>query len=150
MSKNSQIPHKFSKSFIENLSITKPDGGQKIYKDTDKRSNGLMLRHNTGGSVVYVVNGRVKGTKKQSQFFTIGNASKISLFNARREAERYHDLMNQGKHPVEYIKRAITSISLRELHEHYLENKELHEDTISEYTKDFERLSVKFRERNAL
>ncbi|WP_210498162.1 integrase arm-type DNA-binding domain-containing protein [Vibrio crassostreae] len=150
MSKKTQIPHKFSKSFIENLSITIPDGGQKIYKDIDKRANGLMLRHNTRGSVVYVVSGRIKGSKKQSQFFTIGNASKISLLNARREAERYHDLMNQGKHPVEYLKRTITSISLRELHEHYLENKNLHEDTINEYIKDFERLSVKFRECNAL
>ncbi|SBS66947.1 Arm DNA-binding domain-containing protein [Vibrio atlanticus] len=150
MNENSQIPRKFSRTFIQDLSKNEPDSVQKIYKDTAKNSNGLMLRVSPKGRLTYVVHGRIKAHGKQAQFFTVGNAEEISLYNARLIAEEFHDLMSKGMHPVDHYKSRVKVITMHDLHEHYISNKTLKNETVKEYNNDFMRLSKRFRTRNAL
>ena len=150
MSKKSQILHKLTRQFVQDLIKKGGNGSEQIYKDIDKKANGLMLKISPTGRVSYHVHGRIKvGEKPNTQFIKIGNAAEISLMYARDQAQEFYDLMDQGLHPAKYLK-SIKVYTLEDLHKNYLKERELREDTIKEYNKAFDRLSVKFRQHNAL
>ncbi|HDM8241697.1 integrase arm-type DNA-binding domain-containing protein [Vibrio diabolicus] len=159
MSKNAQILHKFTRTFITNLSKQEPDGEQKIYKDTAHDANGLMLRVSPKGKLTYVVHGRIKAEGKSAQFFNIGNAEQMLLEVARKQAEKFKSWMAEGLHPIEAQNRQERTFTLQEFLESYLDTrgikssanpKGLQQDTIDEYRKQFARLNKKFQTRNAL
>ncbi|MDG2841117.1 integrase family protein [Vibrio parahaemolyticus] len=159
MGKNAHILHKFTRTFITNLSKQESDGEQRIYKDTAHDANGLMLRVSPKGKLTYVVHGRIKAEGKSAQFFSIGNAEQIKLEVARKQAEKFKSWMAEGLHPTEAQNRQERTFTLQEFLESYLDTrgikssanpKGLQQDTIDEYRKQFARLNKKFQTRNAL
>jgi len=73
--------------------ITKPQRGQKIYRDSELKGFGLRV---TPGSMSYIVESRVNGSSRR---VTIAKCDKMTPEQARREARRILGEMSQNKLP---------------------------------------------------
>ncbi|CAK2410377.1 Integrase DNA-binding domain-containing protein [Vibrio crassostreae] len=150
MNKNSQISQKLTDTWLKAELKKAPDGNQRIYKDIHTSSHGLMLRISPKGKATFFVQGRIKHAPNQSmQKFTLGDASEMYLHVARKVAHEYKDLMAQGINPKQEIKSRHKFVSLDALHAEYIANKQLKKSSLKTINDCMDRLSQKFKTRNA-
>jgi len=103
--------------------ITKPDRGQKIYRDSELKGFGLRV---TPGSMSYIVESRVNG---KSRSVTIGRCEDMTPEQARREARRILGQMSQNKVPTPKQSK----VTLREVLDSFLDVRKLKPNTVRSY-----------------
>lgn len=103
--------------------ITKPDRGQKIYRDSELKGFGLRV---TPGSMSYIVESRVNGTSRR---VTIGRCDEMTPEQARREARRILGEMSQNKVPTSKQ----STVTLREVRDQFLDVRKLKPNSIRSY-----------------
>jgi integrase len=165
MSKDSQLKIKLTVTTIDKLKKNNVFIGDKfspkagVYTDTHPDSNGLKLRLSAGGSMTFIVHGRIAKNGKSARYFTIGDARTIYLKVARKLAIKFRSIMAEGLNPSEVHKSEEEILTLETFFDSYLSargiksrnNKDgLKEKTILEYKKHFARLSSKIIKKDAL
>ncbi len=103
--------------------ITKPDRGQKIYRDSELKGFGLRV---TPGSMSYIVESRVNGSSRR---VTIGKCDEMTPEKARREARRILGEMSQNKVPT----AKQSTVTLREVRDQFLEVRKLKPNSVRSY-----------------
>ena len=112
---------RLTKSFIDKL--TPPSTNYDLH--WDEQDKGFGVRITASGKRTYVVQGRING---KSARITIGSHDPWTCDSARKEARDLLMLMDKGIDPRNLRKEeAISKISLREVANHYLRDRELKE-----------------------
>jgi hypothetical protein len=109
--------------------ITKPESGQKIYRDSELKGFGLRV---TPGSMSYIVESRVNGSSRR---VTISKCDEMTPEQARREARRILGEMSQNKVPS----AKPCTVTVREVLDHFLELRKLKPNTVRSYRSLLER-----------
>ncbi len=124
---------KFTQKRVRELLPPEPVDGKTVRKDYhDTEQPRLILRVSSTGSKSYAV--LKKDQTGKSRRVTIGNASEVTVSDARIEAGKILQKLNSGIDPLEErrIQKA-RSQTLAELLEAYLENHNLKPGTVSDY-----------------
>ncbi|MCK9543039.1 MAG: integrase arm-type DNA-binding domain-containing protein [Novosphingobium sp.] len=98
--------------------VAKPGTGTVIYVDT--RTKGFGLRVTASGAASFIMQGTVKGQKKERRV-TIGSYGAWTVDQARRRAEEIGHQLEDGIDPVEERKQAEASkVTLRQVADAYM------------------------------
>lgn len=117
---------KLTKLFVS--TITPPDKGQVIYRDSALIGLGLRV---TRGSRSYIVEARVNGLLRR---ITLGKDTELTPTAARKKAKKLLAMMAAGKDPkMEKAKKKIRGVTLREVLEQYLSVRNLRPNTVRTY-----------------
>ena len=105
------------------------------------------------------MHGSIAKKDQKAQYYTVGNASEVSLEDARRIAVKFKGYMADGKKPSLEHKKDTKKFTLQLFFDEYLSARGvkstsnrngLQQDTINKYLKHFNRLTDKFKTRDAL
>lgn len=109
--------------------ITKPESGQKIYRDSELKGFGLRV---TPGSMSYIVESRVSGSSRR---VTIAKCDEMTPEQARREARRILGEMSQNKMPTPKK----SPVTLQEVLDSFLDVRKLKPNSVRSYRSLLER-----------
>ena len=117
-----------------------------MYFDTDTR--GFALRVTASGAASFIVQGTVKGQKKERRI-TIGSYGAWTVDDARRRAEEYKHKFEDGIDPVDEKKQdAALLITLQQVCDSYVGRPgKLKDSTASEYRRHVERVFTTWKDK---
>ena len=122
-------------------------GGTIIYVDT--RTRGFGLRVTASGAASFIVQGTVKGQKKERRL-TIGTYGAWTVDNARRRAEEIMHQLEDGIDPVEQRKQdEAMAVTLRQVADAYFDRpgQPLRESTKGEMNRHIDKIFTKWADR---
>lgn len=150
MSINAKFSHKFSKTWIDNFKKHSRFDGEdgrpesRKIKDLHGAAHGLWLRLSVSGTMSYYVQGVLKnGLKNNQSTYLIGDARILDLDSARDKARKFKDWLAQGLNPIETFERQGQIHTLLSVHDLYVNNRTLQEDTIKDYGKQLHSINAK-------
>lgn len=144
-----KIACNFSESWVQE-ELKKEGAGSRLFKDTHKKANGLMLRVSPKGKGAYFIEGRIKGSNGSVLRPSVGDPSKMHLYEARNIASEFHNIMELGKDPrVAYYSQNL-SASLESVHNDYISQRDLKDSSLKSVNGFLKAMSPKFKTRNIL
>jgi integrase len=117
----------FTKSSIDK--VPTPKKSQVRYRDS--KTNGLILRVTPAGNKVFCLYRWANGKPTQIK---IGNYPTTTIDQARRQTQVLNGEITKGHDPIaERRKKQIQGITLQEVFDDYLQNRELTQNTLKDY-----------------